>query len=155
MDTYFFSVNAHNKRAILQSDSMARLLVDVLYSYRTQRRYLLHHFVVMPDHLHILATPLGIPLERAVQFIKGGFSFRAKRELEFAGEIWQPKYHDRRVRDLEELLSFKRYIHQNPVKRGLVAEPEDYPWSSASNRFELDDVPQRLKPTSPEPTTRR
>jgi putative transposase len=100
----------------------------------------------MPDHLHVLFTPAGIALERAVQFIKGGFSFRAKRELGFAWEIWQPKYHDRGVRDLEEYGAFKGYIHENPVKRGLVIRAEDYPWSSASGRFELDDLPQRLKP---------
>ena len=60
-------------------------------------------------------------LEKALQFIKGGFSFRAKKELGFAGEIWQTSFYDHRVRDSGEYERFTRYIHQNPVKRGLVA----------------------------------
>ena len=67
---------------------MAGLLVEVLLHYRAERKYLLHEFVVMPDHFHLLLTPV-VTLERAVQFIKGGFSYRAKKEGIFAGEIWE------------------------------------------------------------------
>jgi putative transposase len=51
----------------------------------------------MPNHFHLLITPT-LTLERAMQVIKGGFSYRARKELGFAGEIWQPSYYDRRVR---------------------------------------------------------
>ena len=69
---------------------MARLLIDVLYNYRKQNKYLLHEFVVMPNHFHLLLSPESeTTLERGLQLIKGGFSFRAKKELEFTGEIWQ------------------------------------------------------------------
>ena len=50
--------------------------------------YKLHACVVMPDHLHLLITPFG-SIEKSVQLSKGGFSFRAKREREWKGEIWQ------------------------------------------------------------------
>jgi putative transposase len=53
------------------------LFVDVLLRYRRQRKYLLHEFVVMPDHFHLLITPAEAP-ERSIQLVKGGFSFRAK-----------------------------------------------------------------------------
>jgi putative transposase len=88
------------KQDILQSDRIAGLFVDVLLHYRQQQKYLLHEFVVMPDHFHLLITPQE-SLERAMQLIKGGFSFRAKRELGFIHEIWQPSFYDRRVRDVE------------------------------------------------------
>jgi putative transposase len=67
---------------LLQSRRSAELLVGVIYHYRSQQKFLLHGFVVMPDHFHILMT-LGreISIERAVQFIKGGFAFRAGKEL--------------------------------------------------------------------------
>jgi putative transposase len=51
--------------------------VQVLLSYREQHKYLLHEFVLMPDHFHLLITPT-LTLERALQLIKGGFSFRPK-----------------------------------------------------------------------------
>jgi len=64
----------------------------------------LHEFVLMPDHFHLLITPLST-LERALQLIKGGFSFRAKKELGFLGEIWEKSFYDRRVRRLGGVFS--------------------------------------------------
>jgi putative transposase len=144
---YFITAATFQKRNMLQSDRMAGLFVDVLLHYRKQGRYLLHEFVVMPDHFHLLVTPLE-SLERAMQLIKGGFSFRAKRELGFTHDIWQPSYYDRRVRDAEEYFAFREYIRQNPVKRGLAANAEGYRFSSAWPGLMLDEVPQRLKPAS-------
>ena len=124
---------------------MAGLLVDVPLHYRQKQNYLLHEFVVMPDHFHLLITPQE-SLERAMQLIKGGFSFRAKREVGFSHEIWQPSFYDRRVRDAEEYFAFREYIRQNPLKRGLAAKAEDYQYSSAWPGIVLDEAPQRLKP---------
>ena len=123
---------------------MAHLFINVLQHYRQEQKYLLHEFVLMPDHFHLLITP-SLTLERAMQLIKGGFSFRAKKELGFGSEIWQPSFYDRRVRDIEEYRSFREYIHLNPVKRGLA---EEYPYSSARPEFAIDRLPQRLKPVS-------
>jgi hypothetical protein len=56
--------------------------------------------VIMPNHFHLLLTPATkIPLEKALQFIKGGFSYRAKREIHFAFEIWQASFVNHRIRD--------------------------------------------------------
>jgi putative transposase len=125
---------------------MAGLLLDVLLDYRSQEKYLLHEFVLMPDHFHLLISPL-LTLERALQLIKGGFSFRAKRELGFHGEIWEKSFYDRRVRDWEEYLAFRQYIQKNPVKRALTDTPEEYRYSSSGSSVALDAVPQRLKPS--------
>ncbi len=142
---YFITASTFQKRNILQSDRMASLFMDVLFHCREQQKYLLHEFVVMPDHFHLLITPM-VSLERAVQLIKGGFSFRAKRELGFVYEIWQRSYYDRRVRDAGEHFAFREYIRLNAVKRGLAASPERYPYCSAWPEFQLDRAPQRLKP---------
>ena len=100
----------------------------------------------MSDHSHLLITPTQ-SLERALQLIKGGFSFRAKKELGYAGEIWEKSFYDRRVRDWEEYCAFRRYIHQNPVKKRLAAVAEQYTYGSARPGLMLDAVPQRLKPS--------
>jgi putative transposase len=145
--TYFITASTFQKQNLFQSVRMASLFVDVLLSYRSQQKYLLHEFVVMPDHFHLLITPT-LALERALQFIKGGFSFRARRELGFSGEIWEKSFYDRRVRDWEEYCAFQRYIHLNPLRKGFATAPEEYPYSSAKSGMILDPVPQRLKPTS-------
>jgi putative transposase len=146
LGTYFITASTFQKQGLLQSDRMANLLLDVLFSYRSQQKYRLHEFVIMPDHFHLLITPT-LTLERALQLIKGGFSFRAKRELDFGGEIWEKSYHDRRVRDWGEYCALRQYIHLNPVKRELSTDAESYPFSSARAGMVLDAVPQRLKPS--------
>ena len=145
--TYFITASTWEKKCILQSERMAKLLIEVLLHYQTQGKYCLHEFVVMPNHFHLLITQIGlVTLEKTVQFIKGGFSFRARKELAIAGEIWQTSFYDRRVRDANEYVRFRHYIHMNPVRRGLVSNPEEFPYSSAS--MKLDEVPQGLKPAA-------
>jgi putative transposase len=144
---YFITAPTFQKQNILQSDRMAGLMVDVLLHYRRKEKYQLHEFVVMPDHFHLLISPCE-SLERAMLLIKGGFSFRAKRELGFMHEIWQPSFYDRRVRDAEEYSAFQEYIWENPLKRGLAVRAEDYRYSSAGCGIVLDEAPQRLKPHS-------
>jgi REP-associated tyrosine transposase len=82
--TYFIPSSTFQKAALLQTRQMARLFIDVLMHYRGQQRYRLHEFVVMPNHFHVLITPLApVSLEKTIQFIEGGFSYRARKELDF------------------------------------------------------------------------
>lgn len=141
---YFITASTFQKRSLLQSDRMSQLFIDVLMHYRRERKYLLHEFVVMPDHFHLLISPLTT-LERAMQLIKGGFSYRARKELGFTLKIWQPSYYDRRVRDAGEYIGFREYIRQNPVKRHLVEIAERCHFSSAWPEMPLDGAPQCLK----------
>jgi len=111
---------------------MAELFIDVLRSRVKAGRFTIHDFVVMPNHVHILLTlPGTVSIERAMQFIKGGFSFRAKRELGFQGEIWQRGFSDVRIVDESSLQQHRAYIDNNPVKSGLASVPEEYPFGMA------------------------
>jgi putative transposase len=103
--------------------------------------YKLHAYVIMPDHLHLLMTPAE-SVEKSVQLIKGGFSFRAKRELEWTGEIWQPGFTDHRIRDAEDWQKHLVYVQNNPVNAHLVNDGTQYEFMG------LPDVhfPQGLKP---------
>src|ERR1700730_7394810 len=133
------------RRALFSKDRWASLLVDTLYHYRATA-YLLHEFVIMPDHIHLLVTPKA-SLERAVQFIKGGFSYRAKRELGSNMEIWQKGFSDHRIRDAGDYLRHVFYVRENPIRKHLCERAED-PYSSARGSFVLDPAPQGLKPES-------
>ena len=145
--TFFITSSTCNKQALLQTDRSARLLIDVLYHYRKQKKYLLHEFVIMPDHFHLLiSVGAEMTVEKAVQFIKGGFAFRAGRELGFRAPFWQKGFSEVRVTSAEALSGIRAYIQSNPVKRFLAKAPTDYQYSSAHPGFELDALPQRLKP---------
>lgn len=129
-----------------RNEPWVKLLIDTLYRYRGSA-YLLHEFVIMPDHLHVLITPLT-SLEKAVQFIKGGFSYRAKKELGSNIEVWQKGFQDHRIRDAADYDIHVAYIHGNPGREQLCEDGRDYPYSSARSGFELDGVLQGLKPIS-------
>jgi putative transposase len=144
--TYMITTETWGRRALFRAGPWARLFIDTLYHYRGFA-YQLHEFVVMSDHIHLLITPT-VTLEKAVQCIKGGFSYRARKELGSNLEIWQTGFSDHRIRDAEDYLVHVDYIHQNPVRKRLAEKPEGYPFSSAFSGFELDDVPRGLKPRS-------
>lgn len=147
--TFFVSSSITGKRNLLQSDRAAKLFINVLYQYRSQKRFLLHEFVVMPDHFHVLII-IGpeVSVERAVQYIKGGFAFRAGRELAFRSPVWQRGFSEVRIYDREAFEQVQRYITENPVKRRLVQKAEDFSYSPAYPGFDLDEPPQGLKPVA-------
>jgi putative transposase len=125
---------------------MAQLFVDVLYWYRHEGAYALHEFVVMPDHFHLLiSVPPGMTIERAVQLIKGGFSYRAARDRSFRGEIWQRGFSDEYVVTEGGYEAHRQYIHRNPVKEGLARDAAEYPYSSARPGFPLNPMPEHLR----------
>jgi len=132
------------RRPLFHNERWAKLLIDTLYHYRGSA-LLLHEFVIMPDHIHVLMTPTT-SLEKAAQFIKGRFSYRAKKELGSNMEIWQKGFQDQRIRDAADYDAHLNYIHQNPVRQRLCERAEQYSYSSAHAGFELDQVPQGLKP---------
>jgi len=117
----------------------------------TLERYLpdtgLHDFVIMPDHIHLLLTPV-VPLERAAQLMKGGFSFQARRELEWPRDIWQPGFSDHRIRDAEDLNAHLEYLSEN--KNSSRAEGTAI--RGIDTRLALHPFPQWLKPQSPSTT---
>jgi putative transposase len=80
----------------------------------------------MPEHAHLLVgEPLRVPLSSAIQALKISVA-RRRTERSF----WLPRYYDFNVHNEEKRIEKLRYMHRNPVVRGLVAKPEDWPWSS-------------------------
>ncbi len=144
--TFLVTSTTWERRTLFRSERMARLFLDVLFAYRKQGKYRLHEFVLMPDHLHLLLTlPPQVSLEKAVQFIKGGFSYRAAKELGFKSEIWQRGFSDEYVARAEVFERLQHYLRNNPVEAGLAREAREYGFSSAYPGFELDPMPEHLR----------
>jgi putative transposase len=161
--TFFVTTKTSMGRRLLQSDRFAALLVDVLRACVAARRFQVHDFVVMPDHVHLLISVSGeISIEKAMQFIKGGFSYRVKKELGFSGEVWQRGFSEVRVEGQQSFERHREYIAQNPARAGLVQPGEDFAWcfeslkkrkssgaeEAAEKAAELTNgIPQGLKPS--------
>jgi|SRR5579872_1564272 putative transposase len=139
--TYFVNFSTFQRRRFFIVENYARLFLTTLYHYRREGRFLLHAFVIMPDHVHLLITPtLDVTLERAMQFIKGGYSRAAGQQISHR-EIWQKGFTDHRIRHMNDFAGHRLYIHQNPVMAKLAANPAEYRYSSAFPGFKLDPWP--------------
>jgi putative transposase len=127
---FFATTKTSLGRRLLQSERNAMLLVDVLRLNVAAGKFQLHEFVILPDHLHLLMTlPADTTMEKAMQLIKGRFSYRLKKEFGYQGEIWQRGFSEVRISDGQSFIEHREYIVQNPVKAGLVDTAEQYPHS--------------------------
>jgi putative transposase len=134
--TYFITTNTVGRRALFLTERLPAIWIETLFHYREHGDYRIHEFVLMPEHFHLLITPSGhVSLEKALQLVKGGSSFRFKAEAGFTGEVWQRGFTDHRIRDEFDYVEHRKYIHGNPVRRGLVVAPAEYRFSSASQDF--------------------
>ena len=145
--TFFGTTVTWGRRPIFRAEPLANLLLDVLLHYRQEGKYQLHEFVIMPDHLHLLITPaVVVSLEKAVQLIKGGFSYRVKKELSSNLVIWQSGFTNHRIRGADDYVKHRMYIYENPVRARLAEAAEAYAYCSAAATIELDPPPPGLKP---------
>lgn len=108
-------------------------------------RYRLLAWVIMPNHVYTLFETTVVPVDKILHAWKSYTAHRIGELLGSTGTIWQPDYFDRHIRDREHFDRAVRYIEHNPVKPGLVAAPEEWPWSSARWRKDrpADDVAYR------------
>jgi putative transposase len=101
--TFFVTSVTWQQRPAFGCERIAKLFTQVLFEYRDRGVFLLHEFVLMPDHVHLLLTPrMTVALERAMQFIKGGFSHRVMKETgsrmgDMGTKLYEPS-HSRRAR---------------------------------------------------------
>ncbi len=114
---------------MLQSERNATLMIDVLRKCVAAGKFQLHDFVIMPDHLHLLMTVgADMTIEKAMQLVKGGFSYRLRKECGFLGEVWQRGFSEQRVENRQSFLQHREYIAGSPVEAGLVDSPERFPY---------------------------
>ena len=136
--TFFITTVTSQRTPLFRNPQKAELMMEVLAHYSEQKKYVTHEFVIMPDHLHLLLTPAAdISLERAVQLIKGGFSYRLGKTISAnanRGLVWQESFTNHRIRDERDFAQHEDYIRMNPFCAGLVDSPELYPYSSAFGR---------------------
>jgi len=130
--TFFVTTKTSQGRLLLQSERNAALMIDVLRGYVAARKFRVHDFAIMPNHVHLLITVgADITVEKAMQLIKGGFSYRLRKELGYLGEVWQRGFSEERVEDGQSFLHHREYIASNPVKAGLADSADRYPYCFA------------------------
>ena len=126
---FFATTKTSMGMRLLQSERNAGLLINVLRSLAAEHHFVLHDFVIMPDHIHVLVEVRGdMTIEKAMQLIKGRFSHRLSLEYGYKGEVWQRGFTEMQVMNKSAFEGHREYIAENPVKAALIHEGEEYPF---------------------------
>ena len=140
--TYFITKCVEARRPILAAPSAAEIVIGSLAHARRQGQIKLVAFVIMHDHYHAIFSLLpGQDLSDLMRRLGSYTANRIRRELDLGHVIWQADgFYDRACRNEEEVLDAVEYVHHNPVRKGLVASPGEWSFSSAhpSRRGMLD-----------------
>ncbi|MGA7522849.1 MAG: transposase, partial [Acidobacteriaceae bacterium] len=126
---HFITFSCYRRRAKLASPASRAIFETALERMRRKYDFLVCGYVVMPEHVHLLLSePERGTLATALQGIKQAVSRRLGSGEDEA--FWQARYYDFNVFSEGKRIEKLRYMHRNPVKRGLVQRPEEWDWSS-------------------------
>jgi putative transposase len=126
--THFVTFCCFHRRPNLDSTSAKRAFEAALERVRHSYGLRVYGYVVMPEHVHLLLSEPDVGLlADALKSLKQGV---ARREIGDAEHFWQKRYYDFNVHSERKFVEKLRYMHRNPVRRGLCARPEDWQWSS-------------------------
>jgi len=126
--THFVTFCCYRRRELFLAPAAARVFESALERVRWRYALRVYGYVVMPEHVHLLLSePERETLTVAIKSLKQGVS---RRLIGDAPHFWQKRYYDMNARDHDQFAEKLRYIHRNPVRRGLCTLPEDWPWSS-------------------------
>lgn len=119
---YFVTFVTRNRK-VLPGRARSAVLREILVFAPS-----IHVAVVMPEHVHLILTPPDMALEEMIGLIKGRSARTVNLLLKRSGSLWQSESFDHELRRDESLDQKTEYVRQNPVRRGLCATPDEYPW---------------------------
>jgi len=130
-DLHFITCSCYHRQPRLATPERGDLFLRVLEAARRRYRFVVVGYVVMPEHFHLLMSePQRDNPSVVMKVIKERFTRLLRRRSTFLAPVWQKRFYDFNVWTPEKRVEKLRYMHRNPVKRGLVEKPEDWKWSS-------------------------
>jgi putative transposase len=126
---HFLTFSCYRRMPLLGNDHAYNVFLSELEAVRVHYEFVVAGYVLMPEHVHLLVgEPCISSLATVIQVLKQQSSRKLKRTVD--AQFWQRRYYDFNVGVEAKTAEKLRYMHRNPVKRGLVARPEEWPWSS-------------------------
>ncbi len=127
---HFITCSCYERRKLFGSAPPRDTFLEIFEEVREKFRFVVAGYVVMPEHFHLLVSePARGTTSYMMQILKQRVSHRLLGGLNLP-TFWIPRYHDFNVFSYRKYVEKLRYIHRNPVRRGLVTKPEDWLWSS-------------------------
>ena len=126
---HFITFSCYRRQPLLDNSAAYRVFERELEAVRLSYGFVVAGYVLMPEHVHLLVgEPPVSSLSIALQVLKQNISRQLKRQGDV--RFWQRRYYDFNVHSEFKRLEKLHYMHSNPVRRGLVTKPDDWPWSS-------------------------
>lgn len=162
---HFITGSCYHRLPILDTPERRDLLLQIIEDARQKYRFVVVGYVVMPEHLHLLMSEpeqgdpsvvMKVIKERFSRLLHKGWPAHS-RSLRMCEDenVWQRRFYDFNVWSEKKRIEKLKYIHRNPVKRGLVEKPEQWRWSSYRSyafgepgivRINVQEWPLKIKP---------
>ena len=143
---YHVTSRGNARAPIFLDDRDRRLLLHILRDVVARYRWVCHAYCLMTNHFHLLVETPEANLSRGMRQLNGLYTQRFNRAHERVGHILQGRFGAVLVERDAHLLELARYVVLNPVRAGLVAAAEAYPWSSLQATIGLTAAPEWLRP---------
>jgi len=128
---YLITTVTHKRESIFTVERNCKILMVTLEFFKLTLDYRIFAYCLMPDHLHIILQPTGkYDLSYIMRMIKGNFARKFNLMYDRRGKVWQEGFYDTGIRSIGMLLQKIEYIHNNPVRAGIVSHPDQYTCSS-------------------------
>ena len=127
---YHIMLRGINRQAIFEDDEDMQRLLETIVRYKEICKYEVYSYCIMSNHVHLLLKETEEPISNVVKRISGSCVFWYNKKYERCGHLFQERYKSEVVENDEYFLTVLRYIHQNPIKAGMVKDISTYKWSS-------------------------
>lgn len=127
---YHVVLRGINKQIIFEDDEDRRRFIETIGRFKNPNRYEVYGYCLMNNHIHLLVKETGDTIGESVKRICGSYAYWYNRKYNRCGHLFQERYNSEAVEDDGYLLMVLRYIHQNPLKAGIVQKIGSYNWSS-------------------------
>ncbi len=143
--THFITAKTFHRKRLFQNQRYGDAFTLALMRWRESHDLLLHDYVIMPDHVHLLVSvPTDSPTAQ-IESLQKAFAAELRQQYGYDGRIWDEQFRDENVSSVEECEQATRMIHSNPVRVGFCDTPGQYRMSSISSRWVLDPLPEKLQ----------
>ena len=133
---YHIVLRGINQQIIFEQKSDFIYFKKLLMDCRDKYRYDIYAYCLMNNHVHLLIHSSEIPLEYFFKSLEVRYAYRFNGKYQRSGHLFQGRFFSIPVESESALQNTFRYIHNNPVKAGIVVRPENYPWSSCSAYYD-------------------
>ncbi|MGB9698790.1 MAG: transposase [Thermodesulfobacteriota bacterium] len=129
---YHILTRGNNGQEVFKAEGDFRRYLELLVHYKEKYKFKLYHYVLMPNHVHLVIEPLedGGDLSEIMKGISLAYALYYKRKYDYKGHFWQDRYKSIIIGKDNYLLACGSYVELNPVRAGIVVDPGQYPWSS-------------------------